>query len=165
MIRNLISGIILFEKIISGIRFYIWSEVPVDIISFFLISDFLAEYLKAFLRNSTQLTLKIICSRNIAKNVSDFTNFLANIFLFGVRKNICTAPFLDAQELHSWSTLRTNVFVFLYISLTKFLFLRRSKVLSGGGGGVGGRLNNFFKAARYLGLAKCFTIFHFNGNI
>ena len=136
MIRNLISGIILFEKIISGIRFYIWSEVPVDI-SFFLISDFLAEYLKAFLRNSTQLTLKIICSRNIAKNVSDFTNFLANIFLFSVRKNICTAPFLDAQELHSWSTLRTNVFVFLYISLTKFLFLRRSKVLSGGGWGGG----------------------------
>ena len=126
------------------IRFYVYafrhtlgSEVPVDIISFFLISDFLAEYLKAFLRNSTQLTLKIICSRNIAKNVSDFTNFLANIFLFGVRKNICTAPFLDAQELHSWSTLRTNVFVFLYISLTKFLFLRRSKVLSGGGWGGG----------------------------
>ena len=163
MIRNLISGIILFEKIISGIRFYIWSEVPVDIISFFLISDFLAEYLKAFLRNSTQLTLKIICSRNIAKNVSDFTNFLANIFLFGVRKNICTAPFLDAQELHSWSTLKANVCIFLYISVRKFLFQILSKILSGGIGDWW-RLNNFLKAARCLGLVKCFTIFHFNWN-
>ena len=161
MIRNLISGIILFEKIISGIRFYIWSEVPVDIISFFLISDFLAEYLKAFLRNSTQLTLKIICSRNIAKNVSDFTNFLANIFLFGVRKNICTAPFLDAQELHSWSTLKANVCIFLYISLRKFLFQRGSKLFSGKVWD-GGRLYNFLKAACCLGLPKWFTIFHFN---
>ena len=28
-------------------------------------------------------------------------NFPANIFLSGVRKNICTAPFFDAQELDS----------------------------------------------------------------
>ena len=30
--------------------------------------------------------------------------FSSNMFLVGVRKNICTAPFLDAQELHSRST-------------------------------------------------------------
>ena len=48
-----------------------------------------------FTNHSTHLTLKIICAYNTAKNLSDFTNFLANIFLFGVRKNICTAPFLD----------------------------------------------------------------------
>ena len=40
--------------------------------------------------------------------------------LFGVRKNSCTAPFLDAQELHSWSTLKANFHVFLYISVGKF---------------------------------------------
>ena len=33
--------------------------------------------------------------------LSDFANFPANMFLVGVRKNICTAPFLGAQEPHS----------------------------------------------------------------
>ena len=105
--------------------------------SFLLISYFLAESLKAnknqqkrphilqysfsqktsfILQTLTHLTLKIICSLNTAKSLSDFTNFQANIFLFGVRKNICTAPFLDAQELHSWSTLKANVCISLYIS-------------------------------------------------
>ena len=105
--------------------------------SFFLISYFLAESLKAnknqqkrphilqysfskktslILQTSTHLTLKIICSLNKTKNLSDFTNFPANIFLIGVRKNICTAPFLDAEELHSCSTLKANVCISLYIS-------------------------------------------------
>ena len=30
-----------------------------------------------------------------------FTNFAANVFLVGVRKNNCTAPFLDVQEVYS----------------------------------------------------------------
>ena len=105
--------------------------------SFFVISYFLAESLKAnknqqkrphtlqysfskktslILQTSTHLTLKIICSLNKTKNLSDFTNFPANIFLIGVRKNICTAPFLDAEEPHSWSTLKANVCISLYIS-------------------------------------------------
>ena len=33
------------------------------------------------------------------------------MFLFGVRENICTAPFPDAQELHFWSTLKANVWI------------------------------------------------------
>ena len=53
------------------------------------------------LQISTHLTSKIICSRNAAKNLCDFTNFPVNMFLFGARKNICTYPFLDGQELHS----------------------------------------------------------------
>ena len=69
---------------------------------------------------STRLTLKIICSRNAAKNLSDFKNFSADMFLVGVRKNICIASFIDSQELHSWSTLKANVFIFLYISVRKF---------------------------------------------
>ena len=59
-----------------------------------------------------------------------FLKFSESMFLFGVRKNVCTAPFLDAQELHSWSTLKANVCMFLYISLRKFFFQRRSKVVS-----------------------------------
>ena len=35
------------------------------------------------------------------KKLPRFTNFPAKIFLFGVRKNICTAPFPDGQELLS----------------------------------------------------------------
>ena len=93
---------------------------------------------KLILRTSVHLTLKIICSRNTNKNLSDFTKFPANMFLFGVRKNICIAPFLDAQELHSWSTLKANVCIFLYISVRKYLFQRRCKVLSSGGWDGGG---------------------------
>ena len=144
-------------------------QVPVES---FKISDFLAESLKAhknwqkrsltlqynftqktslILRTSTHLTLKVICSRNTAKKLSGFTNFPANMFLFGVRKNICTAWFLDAQEPHSWSTLKANVFIFLHISVRRFLFQRHVKILSGEGWVVE-RLIYFLKAARCLGL-------------
>ena len=51
--------------------------------------------------------------------------------LVDVIKNIDTAPFLDAQELPSRSTLKVNVCIFLYIYLRKFLFQRRSKLLAG----------------------------------
>ena len=113
--------------------------------------------------NLKSLDIKNNMLRNTAKNLSDFTNFPVNMFLFGVRKNICTAPFLDGQELHSWNTLKANVCIFLYISVRKCLFQRRSKILYGWGW-VGGRLNNFLKAAHCLCLVKCFTIFHFNWN-
>ena len=123
-------------------------------------------------KNTTQFEL---CS----KNLTHFTNLNSlnieknmhqqqsqkpfSLFKFsskqpvGVRKNICTGPFLDVQELHSRSTLKANVCIFLYISVKIFLFQRFSKLLSGWG-----RLNNFLKGVRCLYLVKCFTIFHFN---
>ena len=107
--------------------------------------------------------MQIICYSSLAKNLSHFSNFPANMFLFGVRKNICTVPFLDAQKLHSWNTWKPNVCMFLCISVRKFLFQRYNKVFSGAGVGWG-RLNDFIKAARCLGLAKSFTIFQFNSN-
>ena len=64
--------------------------------------------------------------------------FSANMFLFGVRNNICTAPFLDTQELHSWSTLKANVCIKC--------------------------LNNFANVARCFDLVKCLSILHFNWN-
>ena len=60
-----------------------------------------AQKISLILQTSTHLTSKIISSCNTAKNLSDFANFPVNMFLFGVRKNICTTPFLDGQELHS----------------------------------------------------------------
>ena len=72
-----------------------------------------------FTNLETHLILKIICSRNTAKNLSDFKNFPADMFLLGVREYTCTVPFLDAQELSFWSTLKENVCIFLYISVRK----------------------------------------------
>ena len=151
MIQNLIF-VILFLKIL-------FPQIPMDIINFF-IPVFAAENLKAnknqrkrslilqysfaqktslILRISTLLKLKIICSQNTAKKLSQFTNFPANMFLFGVRKNICTAPFPEAQELLSSSTLKTNICLYISVYLSKkFLFQRRIKILSGGMGGWGG---------------------------
>ena len=128
MIRNLIF-VIPFLKIL-------FSHVPMDIIRLFFIPEFAAENLRAnknqrkrslilqysfvqkpslILRISTLLKLKIICSQNTAQKLSQFTNFPANMFLFSIRKNICTASFPDAQELLPWSTLKENVCIFLYI--------------------------------------------------
>ena len=74
------------------------------------------------LRISTLLKLKLKCSQNTAKKPSQFKNFPADMFLFGVRKNICIASFPDAQGLLSWNTLKANICMFLYISLRKFYF-------------------------------------------
>ena len=168
MIQNFIF-VILFLKIFFRVFNFI-PPVLVNIIRVFFIPKFVAENLKAnknepkrslilqynfaqktsfILRISTllKLKMKISCSQNTDKKLSQFTNFPANMFLFGVRKIICTAPFLDAQELLSWSTLKANVCIFLCISLRKFLLPRCSKILSGSMGGWW-RLNNFLKAAR-----------------
>ena len=56
---------------------------------------------------------KKIYSRSIAKNLTQFTNFPTNMYLVGVRKNICTAPFLYTQEMHCLSTWKPNVFISL----------------------------------------------------
>ena len=107
-----------FENSISGIQsFYICPDIPVDAIrDFFLISKLLAESLRNNKNQQKRSHIlqysfaKIILNSvdnenntlpNTAKNLSDFTNFLANMFLCGVRKNICTESFLDTQELHS----------------------------------------------------------------
>ena len=120
MIQNLIF-VILFLKIFFRAFDFI-PHVLVNIIRVFFILEFVAENLKAnknqpkrslilqysfaqktslILRISTLLGLEITCSQNTAKKCSQFTNFPANMFLFGVRKIICTAPFPDAQELLS----------------------------------------------------------------
>ena len=109
-------------------------HVKVDIIRFFFIPEFIAENLKPqknqrkrspilqyifaqktslILRISALWKLKIICSQSTAKKLSQFTNFPADMFLFGVRKNIYTASFPDGQELLSRNTLKANVCIFL----------------------------------------------------
>ena len=112
--------------------------VAVDIIRVSFIPEFVAENLKSnksqpkrslilkyrfaqktslILRISTLIKLKITCSQNTAKTLSQFTNFPESMFLFDVKKSICPAPFPVAQELLYWTTLKVNFCIFLYISL------------------------------------------------
>ena len=100
---------------------------------YLLILDFLAESLKVSKNweNITHFTIQfdseslaynftILNTLNIVKNIllqhsqtpSHFTKFPGNIFLVGVRGNICTAPFLEAQELHFRSTGKANNCIF-----------------------------------------------------
>ena len=125
--------VILFLKILfRACHFSL--HVPMDIIRVFFIPDFVAKiskpiktsekdhsfYNTVLLKKTSlifqiaaSLKLKIICSQNTVKIFSQFTNFPGKRLLFGVRKNICTAPFPDAQELLSWITLKANVCIFL----------------------------------------------------
>ena len=115
----------------------------------------MADVEKFFFFNFRFSSKKFQCQQKLAKNI---THFPANMFLFGVRKNICTAPFLDAQELHSWSNSHLAPWLLWVPGVQKKVI-----VLSDGGW-VGGRLNNVFKAARCFGLVKCFRILHINWN-
>ena len=53
------------------------------------------------LTNLNSLDIENNMHHKTVQNLSDFTNFPANMFLFGYRKNIWAAPFLDAKEVHS----------------------------------------------------------------
>ena len=108
VIGNLICGIIFSKTLITGKQyFYICPDVPVPVNIIRVFFQFqtsqkkVSKPTKIYFTNLNSLTLKTICYRNTGKNLSDFTNFPANVSLSGVRKKICTAPILDAQELHS----------------------------------------------------------------
>ena len=143
---------------------------------YFLISDFPAESLKA---NKNQQKRSLVLQYSFAQKPSLFyepqptqyckkytsrtqpktlltLQIFQTCFWLVSKKNICTALFLDAQELHSQSTQKANVFIFLYISVKYILFQRCRKLLSGGG------LNHFSKAASCLSLVKFFEIIHFS---
>ena len=80
------------------------------------------------------MTLKIICCCNTAKILSELTkNFPANMSLFGVRKKHLHSIVSWRPKLHSWSTLKANVRLFLYISVRKDVV--RFYLIGGGLGG------------------------------
>ena len=82
------------------------------------------------------------------------------------QKNICTAPFLDTQELHSWRTLKANACIFLFIYLRKCLFQRRVRFHLAGWGMVGGGMISL--GVLFLHVWTWCTyilIFHFNWNV
>ena len=71
------------------------------------------------LRASTHFTLKIICSWNDARNLSQFTNFPANMFLFGVRNNIALNLFLTPEDC-ILEALWKQMSVHFYISPSEY---------------------------------------------
>ena len=107
---------------------------------YLLISDFLSKSLKANknwqkrsftwqyrFAQKASLTSANLSSLNFGKNIltqhsrklTHFTNFPTDF-----PANICTALFLDAQELHSRNTRKVNVCMFLYISVRSFISVR-----------------------------------------
>ena len=122
-----------------------------------LISDFLAESLKAnknWQKRSLilQYRIKNILSQH-SQNLTHLTNFPWNIFLVGVKKNI---------PLHSaFSRHRESKYLYIPVYLRKKMFVPETwEALIWWGVGLGWRVvNNFLKAARYLGLVKCFNFF------
>ena len=108
MIQNLIFGILFFRKYYFEHKIFLYSSGRSSghHQSFFFnfrfssrkpqsqkklakkITHFTIQFQKIslILRMSTHLSLKIICSRNTAKNLSNFTNFPASMFLWSTRK-------------------------------------------------------------------------------
>ena len=153
MIQNLILGVLFLNILFQLCNFikkkyhYLKFQVEVDIIRVcFLISGFLAESIKVSkIQRKRSLILQTVSLKkpysfyepqltrhwkkySPATQPKTFltlqiTNFYSKN-LVGVRKNICTAPFLNDQELHSQSTLKASVCSFLYISVRKILFQR-----------------------------------------
>ena len=76
------------------------------------------------------------------------------MFLVGVRKIICTATVLDAQELYSWSTWKEDACIFLLRSKVFVSEMYEALIWWG--------LNNFLQADRCFELVKCFKIFNLN---
>ena len=70
---------------------------------------------------STRLTLKIICSRNAAKNLSDFKNIPADIILFGVRKKYlhCTISWSPRTAFLKYFESKC---LYIYVYLCKNIF-------------------------------------------
>ena len=129
MIQNLIFGIILLKTFLAYSFFILIHTCSSGHHKFFF--DFRFSRRKTFSYFAIQVCSKhlthftnlnsleiengmLACSWNTVKNLSHFTNFSGNMFLFGVRKNICTALFPGSQELHSWSTLKASACIFLY---------------------------------------------------
>ena len=123
MIQSLIFGILLLKMLFPAYNFFIFvhmfqwtlSEFFFDFrfsgrksqsqqklsikITYFAI-QFRSKHLTLF-TNLNSLGIENNMLPKHCQKLSRFTNFSANMFLFGVRKSICTASFLDTQELHS----------------------------------------------------------------
>ena len=123
-----------FRKYFSrAYNFFIRPHVPVDIIKVFsLISDFLVESLKA---NKNWQKRSLILQYSFARNLTHFIKPNSLDIENNMLPQRSQKPTLQICHCLTPRTafLKSNVCIFLYISIRKFLFQRRSKILSGGG--------------------------------
>ena len=175
MIQNIIFGILFFKILFWAYNFFILIHTSQRTSSEFF-SNFrsskqkVSKPAKASLKdhsfyntvllkkshsfNEPHLTLKITCSRATQpKTFLTLQIFQQTYFrLVSNKKTFALCHFLKPKNCIQ----EVNVCLFLCISVRKFLFQRHSKILFGGGW-VGERPNNLFKAAGCLSLVKCFT--------
>ena len=130
MIQNLIFGILLLTILfLTQQLFYIHPHVLADIIKVYseiskqtkiIDKDHLfcnTDSLKmphSFWEPQVTWHWKQYASETCQKPLSFYKFFSKHVSVW-CQKNICAAPFLDTQELHSWSTLKANACIFLYI--------------------------------------------------
>ena len=148
MIQNVIFGILLLEILFRAYHFFIFAQMEQWTSSEFLfnfrfsstkcqsqqnlgkkIAHFTIQFRSrniTHFTNRVSLDIEKICSRNSAKHLFDFKNFTVGMFLLSVRENICTAPFLDAQELQFLRYFESKC---LYISvyLRKKMFFPKTQ--------------------------------------
>ena len=152
MIQNVIFRILLLEILFRAYHFFIFAQMQQRTSSeFFLnfrfsstksqsqgnlgkkIAHFTIQFRQrniTHFTNRDSLDTEKICCRSTAKHLFDFKDFPAGMFLLSVRENICTAPFLDTQELQFLKHFESKC---LYISVylrKKMFFQRRSNILS-----------------------------------
>ena len=141
IIQNLINKIFFFENIFSGIQlFYIRPHVPVDIIGVFLnfhtfqwtSSEFFFNF-RFFSRKSQsqQKQSKKITLCTIQKTSLILWTSTYYVSVWCQKKHLHSTTFWR-PKLHSWSSLKANVRIFLYISVSKVLFQSLSQILSDG---------------------------------
>ena len=117
------------------LKFFLWTKLHENLLlARYLIS--VAAPLRFLNKNSQsqQILAKKLTHSTIqvrSKNLTDFTNLNS----LDIENNMLLQlhHFLTPKNY----TLQENVCIFLYISVGKFLFQRRSKILSGGGVGWG----------------------------
>ena len=129
MIQNVIFGILFLKILFWACNFFIFVEMFPRTSSEFLFNfrfssrKSQSQKTLLILRISTHLILQIICSRNTAKISFNFKGFPADMFLLGVRENICTAIFPDAQELTTKYFQSKCLYISVY--LRKKIFVPR----------------------------------------
>ena len=117
---------LLFWKYYFGHKkLYICPDVPVDIIRVFFNFRFSSRKCRRQHKLAKKITHFTIQFRS--KNLTYFTNINSldtetnmlqkcnqkPFWLYKVSANMFAAPFLDSKELHSWTTLKANAWIFL----------------------------------------------------
>ena len=119
---------------------------------------------------STSVAMKIICYHNIAKTLFTLKIFQETCFYLASENFFAEMVqhdmFTPKNCNKSWNTLKTNVYIFLYIYVINFLFQRSSKIWWDGELVFGGWINLLRRIAVWASWNKIYffiliEIYHF----